>query len=506
MTDEQDVPTSAALVSESADAPPLAQPLAEEVDELKAELARRVQQPASRLKFLEPLPPKLLRIICENFDEAGTKDGQMLHRLEAYTRSVARRNQLTLEPPSLPEVYAKHGSAAAVDKIVETFVKNDLELEDDMLDLIRCLERNLQIEVVEQFEVDGTRDGNVQHRFFSFIRGIWLRHLGVSREVSDLIRDCPDDLQAEIMKNFDPTGTKDGNLSARLHSFVTRSWRNSKKSKAYKKHSKKTLEGFVRYWKLEPWALEVLWALPLDVQDEVLNGFDGSCTRDGYVGGRFLGYARNRWTKYLKLDEDCCYAVKRLPEEGQVMCLTQFDPSSTRDGNVSARLRSFLWKVENKLADDADGTYDSYGWSGWSGGQNAQGWQPHESWSPQWHEQAYGGYKDAGMRDAILKFVARWNLDLAVGAYLEKLKDPDVVARVLEEFDPTGTQDGNVLFRLKSFVGLLCSRRKRGELNAQKGEGYHEAEAPTRSRKEKWQKKAEMTRSAERDNRIASII
>jgi len=30
----------------------------------QAELARRVNQPASKLSFLEPLPPELLRNIC----------------------------------------------------------------------------------------------------------------------------------------------------------------------------------------------------------------------------------------------------------------------------------------------------------------------------------------------------------------------------------------------------------------------------------------------------------
>ena len=30
----------------------------------QAELARRVKQPASKLSFLEPLPPELLRNIC----------------------------------------------------------------------------------------------------------------------------------------------------------------------------------------------------------------------------------------------------------------------------------------------------------------------------------------------------------------------------------------------------------------------------------------------------------
>lgn len=47
-------------------------------------------------------------------------------------------------------------------------------------------------------------------------------------------------------------------------------------------------------------------------------------------------------------------------------------------------------------------------------------------------------------------------------------------------------QDGNVLFRLKSFVRLLCSRRKRGELHLdeeyQEYQEYQEPQAPSRLR------------------------
>lgn len=471
---------------------------ADEVDQLKAELARRVNQPASKLSFLEPLPPELLRNICETFDEAGTKDGKMLQRLEAYTRSIARRNHLTLEPPSHPsQDTGRYGSAEAIEKRVEAFV-HDLDMDENTLDLILSLEHKLQIEVIEQFEVEGTRDGNVQNRFFSFVRGVWLRALGVSREVGDLIKDCPEELQADIIKNFDPKGTKDGNLSARLQSFATLLWRNSKTGRAYKKQADWNLDVFVKHWGLEPWALKVLRALPPEVQEEVLNGFDVSSTRDGYIAGRFLGYVRSKWARHLELDEQCCYAIKRLPQEGQVMCITQFDPRSTRDGNVSARMRGFLWKVDAQL-NDAAYPEEYSGWRG-RGFQDHGSRQSYDSWGPARHEKSYsyesfGGYqksdsRDSGMRDAILKFVARWDLDLAVGVYLEKLKDPDVVARVLEEFDPSGTQDGNVLFRLKSFVRLLCSRRKRGELHLdEEYQEYQEPQAPSRLRKEKWQKK-----------------
>ena len=461
---------------------------ADSVDALKADLARRVQQPLSKLTFLEPLPPELLRNICETFDEAGTKEGQLLKRLEAYARSIARRNHLKLEPPTLPEGYGRYGSFEAVERRVEAFV-HDLDMDGDILELLQCLEPAVQIEAVEQFDVQGTRDGNVKSRFFSFIRSVWLRHLRVNKEVCDFLRDFPEEMQADVMKNFDPSGTKDGNVSARLQSFATRRWRHSHRPK---KHFDHNLDTFVRNWGLEAWASEVLWALPSEVQEEVLEGFDVSSTRDGNVSSRFLGYVRSRWATYWDLDQECCYAIKRLPRHRQIMCLTQFDPRATRDGNVSARMKNFLWKIDGQPNEGHEERYSD--WTGGRGYQDYDGWRSND-WGP-WSDDTHGysSYSnrkaDPGMRDAILKFVRRWDLDLAVGAYLEKLKDPDVLARVLEEFDPSGTQDGNVLFRLKSFVRLLCSRRKRGDLDDLDGdEGYQEPEAPTRARKEKWQKK-----------------
>ena len=35
---------------------------------------------------------------------------------------------------------------------------------------------------------------------------------------------------------------------------------------------------------------------------QVCEGFDGSSTRDGNVGGRFLGYARGKWARQLELE------------------------------------------------------------------------------------------------------------------------------------------------------------------------------------------------------------
>ncbi|CAE7846916.1 unnamed protein product [Symbiodinium microadriaticum] len=298
-----------------------------------------------------------------------------------------------------------------------------------------------------------TRDGNVRSRFLSFVRGMWCRRLGVNREVTEFLRDLAEDIQVGVLKEFDPRGTKDGNVSARLYSFAyARSWKRAPKGL----RDPEELEAFVHHWQLDASARQVLEALPDEVLVEVLQGFDASNTRDGNVTGRFLGYVRRKWAQHYELEDDCIFTMKRLPEEGQILCLTTFDPWTTRDGNISARLRSFLWKIEAQVTDnarwwDSSSRYDKY--------YGKSGYDRYDDYSYDYDD--VQPRADRATRDAILKFVARWDLDLATGAYLESLKDPDVLARVLEEFDSSGTQDGNVLGRLKALSsalsrGLFC--------------------------------------------------
>jgi len=435
-----------------------------------AHLAETLGVRRSDLSFLDALPPALQRNICETFDGSGTKDGNTLERLEAYAWSVARRSQqFDLPPPRRRQDFNK---APGIDQRVQAFI-HDLDMDEASLELLQSLEEELQSEIIGQFDVQGTRDGNVRNRFLSFVRALWSRRLGVSRDVADYIRELPEEVQVDVIKDFDPSGTKDGNVSARLYSFASARMRGPGKLPKGFRPPYSALENFVHHWGLESSASKVLEALPDEVLGEVMQGFDGSSTRDGNVTGRFLGYVRKKWAQHYELDDDCVYALKRLPEEGQVMCLTTFDPWTTRDGNISARLRSFLWKVEAQLA-ESDSWYDKSHASYWKHGYDYDYADYHDDTRPR---------TDRATRDAILKFVARWDLDLAVGAFLETVKDPDVLARVMEEFDPSGTQDGNVLGRLKAFVRLLSTRRKRGELSMDPGRKL-------RGRKEKWQKKA----------------
>ena len=49
--------------------------------------------------------------------------------------------------------------------------------------------------------------------------------------------------------------------------------------------------------------------------------------------------------------------MKRLPEEGQILCLTTFDPWTTRDGSSSTDLVHDSPAVQERLIKNAEATY-----------------------------------------------------------------------------------------------------------------------------------------------------
>merc|ERR1712087_226854 len=63
----------------------------------------------------------------------------------------------------------------------------------------------------------------------------------------------------------------------------------------------------------------------------------------------------------------------------------------------------------------------------------------------------------------IAAFLARCDLDETAWTLLEEQSDA-VLEKVMTEFDPSGTKDGNVLGRLEGFVRSLSAREARGGL------------------------------------------
>merc|ERR1719253_1650040 len=101
---------------------------------------------------------------------------------------------------------------------------------------------------------------------------------------------------------------------------------------------------FVSQWGLNSNCEAFLNALPSAVRDAVIVGFDGGGTKDGNVWGRLLGFCRIQWMKSLGLDRTMTMQIKSLPEEAQMLCMTSFDPRSSRGGDLAGRLQSFMNK------------------------------------------------------------------------------------------------------------------------------------------------------------------
>merc|ERR1712050_583746 len=69
-----------------------------------------------------------------------------------------------------------------------------------------------------------------------------------------------------------------------------------------------------------------------------------------------------------------------------------------------------------------------------------------------------------GNRDVdIAAFLARCDLDESAWSLLEEQSEAEL-EKVMTEFDPSGTKDGNVFGRLEGFVRSLSAREARGGL------------------------------------------
>jgi len=65
----------------------------------------------------------------------------------------------------------------------------------------------------------------------------------------------------------------------------------------------------------------------------------------------------------------------------------------------------------------------------------------------------------------VAGFLERCGLDPSAAACLEPLPE-DLLARVLSDFDPSGTKDGNVLGRLQGYIRLLTARQRQNGSDA----------------------------------------
>lgn len=333
--------------------------------------------------FMWDLPTDIRYSVISNFRPSGTKDGNVLGRLQGYVRNVMKRHlfeippSLNSEPPrrdTLPSMSAALRQRALGDPAQERqeFARR-VSLPPDLATWLAALPEELSQSAVRGFDPSGTKDGNVSGRFLGYVRGLWQRRLRLSDEAAAYIRSLPEEVQMKVMADFDASGSKDGNVSARLMGFAnfvnsrhaggsshpavpsapprtysspdSRSEGSRLRSvftsiapapQSFRPPSRTnlsygSLDEFVRRWNLDQRAAAFMQALNDDLRRRVLESFDASATKDGNAWGRLLGFVRSTWAHTLRLTKEYVSYIKSLPEDAQITVITDFDPHANED-------------------------------------------------------------------------------------------------------------------------------------------------------------------------------
>jgi len=313
------------------------------------------------------------------------------------------------------------------------------------------------------------------------------QRLGLDGACVSILKGLPEDAQCTVMLKFDPSRTKDGNIAARLESFARSvvskggratphhtagyhgdsgysaaswvavpayshykpppwsqaadpyAWPPAQKGAPAPWHSGHygyghgqmshprsrarmgPLDAFVQQWGLNSEAAAFLADLPEEVSSSVFNSFDAAGTKDGNIWGRLFGFVRSVWSIKNKIGKDVVNFVKTLSEEQQMAVMVGFDPAQAAGSDPISYIQ-----------DIAD---------------NMQTATSHES-------EYYSG------DDGIAGFARTYNLDDDGIKFLESLSE-EVCSKVIADFQPGGTKDGNVFARLQSFARCVEKRHKR---------------------------------------------
>merc|ERR1711920_715522 len=116
-----------------------------------------------------------------------------------------------------------------------------------------------------------------------------------------------------------------------------------------------------------------------------------------------------------------------------MLCLAEFDPSGTKDGNVAGRLQGFVKKVLVRSGYSSRGAPTLM--SPVPVAQYAQ--RPAPAAAPQRRRTQIETVEASA---TIPDFIERCGLDESSTLFLEGLEE-DVLTKVLTEFDPSGTKD-----------------------------------------------------------------
>jgi len=433
---------------------------------------------AEAVAFLHDLPDDMLTYIVNNFDPSGTKDGNVLGRLQGFTRHMLRRSGQH-SPASLPAATAKDQQGSHVDDrgrvepataleatsaIVDAFAIK-VGLNDAALSFLRRLQPDVQQIVAMEFDPTGTKDGNVWGRLLAYVRSIWQRRLNVDQETLAYIRSLPEEVQMVVIAEFDPTGSKDGNVAARLQKFISR-------------------VSFSGVGSAQAAVGATPVAPPVPAPQPVAgtsrggapcsggggSGAGGAVARPVVmhhttqrpIGSSGAGGMVTEFAQRLGLDEPTTFFMQSIPEEVQSIVISKFDPSGTKDGHVAGRLLGYVRQVWGRQV-GADRAYLDQLRSLPEEDQM----QAMVQWNTAHHEPAgtshgwtKGGHGSAlavhGKSD-VQKFVEYWSLDSNAENFLYAIPAP-IREIVLNSFDGSGTKDGNLWGRLLGFTRIVWAK------------------------------------------------
>lgn len=187
---------------------------------------------------------------------------------------------------------------------------------------------------------------------------------------------------------------------------------------------------FCREWGLSDNAKRFLDGIPPYLQDLVLTSFDGSKTK---VWSRLHDFVRGHWVKALGLDPDALKYLEKLPSDAQMILFSKFTPENTKDGNIDSQVMDF---VRSSMA-------------------IAQGLV----------QQAPAQVRTSS-NPAVMEFIERCGLHPSTVPMIEAIR-PDILADVLQNFDPSAAVDGNVLPGLVSYIKERTTKGGGAQTSAQ---------------------------------------
>eukprot|EP00930_Biecheleria_cincta_P044572 TRINITY_DN3066_c0_g1_i3.p1 TRINITY_DN3066_c0_g1~~TRINITY_DN3066_c0_g1_i3.p1 ORF type:complete len:875 (-),score=143.13 TRINITY_DN3066_c0_g1_i3:42-2666(-) len=197
------------------------------------------------------------------------------------------------------------------------------------------------------------------------------------------------------------------------------------------KHGPNDFKNFCREWGLSDNAKRFLDGIPPYLQEIVLTSFDGSKIK---VWSRLHDFVRGHWASSLGLNADAAKCIENLPSDAQMILFCKFTPENSKDSDISAKVLDF---VRSAMA-------------------TAQGLVV---------QQAPAQVRTSS-NPAVMEFIKRCGLHPSTVTMIEASRS-DVLADVLQNFDPSGALDGNVL---RSLVDYIQAKTTNG-CGAQSGGG-----------------------------------